>query len=77
MKQEEIENKIKELETQLKNYRGRLEKARAKTHDIILHGGDGTHDNSAYEALIMEIEKINSLIDEVRHEIYELRKLSL
>lgn len=77
MKQEEIRNKIQELEATLKNYRSRLKEAQAKTHDIILYGGDGTHDNSAYEHLLLEIDKINSLIDEVRNEIDQLKIQSL
>ncbi len=61
------------LEEELKKYEARLKECLAKRGDAFVHGGDGWHDNPAFEALEAEYDFLKSRIRQIKNELLELR----
>ena len=61
------------LEEDLKNYEAKLKECLAKRGDAFVHGGDGWHDNPAFEALEAEYDLLKSRIRLIKNELLELR----
>ena len=62
------------LEEELKNYEMKLKECLAKRGDTFVHGGDGWHDNPAFEALEADYDFLKSRIRLIKNELLELRK---
>lgn len=73
MTRSEIEEKVAKLSRDLKVYEERLTQTLAKSNDLFVQGGDGYHDNQSYELMVADVDKLSSLIEEVRQEIRQLR----
>ncbi len=61
------------LEEQLKEYETKLKECLAKRGDAYVLGGDGWHDNPAFEALEAEYDFLNARIRQIKNELLELR----
>lgn len=61
------------LENELKKYEAKLKGCLAKRGDAFVHGGDGWHDNPAFEALEAEYDFLKSRIRQIKNELLELR----
>ena len=61
------------LEEELKNYEAKLKECLAKRGDAFEHGGDGWHDNPAFEALEADYDFLKSRIRLLKNELLELR----
>ncbi len=61
------------LEEDLKKYEARLKECLAKRGDAFEHGGDGWHDNPAFEALEADYDFLKSRIRLLKNELLELR----
>ncbi len=61
------------LEEELERYEARLKKCLAKRGDAFVHGGDGWHDNPAFEALEAEYDFLKSRVRQIKNELLELR----
>ncbi|MCL5004268.1 MAG: hypothetical protein M1352_03270 [Patescibacteria group bacterium] len=70
------EIKIEELEKELAALKDRLSKTLRKSNDIFYLGGDGWHDNPAYDLMNADVDKISLMIEQIREEIADLRKSS-
>lgn len=66
--------KLEKLQAELEVLQKRMAKTLRKSNDIFYLGGDGWHDNPAYDLMIADVDKIGAMIDEVRQEIFELKK---
>jgi predicted adenylyl cyclase CyaB len=60
------------LKEALKKYEAKLERSLAKRGDAYTHGGDGWHDNPAFEELEREYHHLVSRIHEIKKELFEL-----
>lgn len=65
------------LEEELEKYETKLEQSLAKRGDAYTHGGDGWHDNPAFEELEREYHYLVSRIHEIKTELYQLSQNSL
>lgn len=74
MDDKDIGDKIKGLARELESLQGRLKQTKAKSSDIFVLGGDGWHDNPAYDLMIADIDKLSSLYEEVKKEMIDLQK---
>lgn len=63
------------LEEDLKKCEAKLKECLAKRGDAYVLGGDGWHDNPAFEALEAEYDFLQSRIRQIKNELLELRKL--
>lgn len=61
------------LEEQLKEYEANLKECLAKRGEAYVLGGDGWHDNPAFEALEAEYDFLKSRIRLIKNELLELR----
>lgn len=64
------------LEEELKKYEAKLKECLAKRGDAFVHGGDGWHDNPAFEALNADYDFLKSRIRSIEDELLELRRSS-
>lgn len=72
MDKKTYEEKVAKLNEEIKVLEKRVEKTLAKSDEAFNLGGDGWHDNSAYHLMIADIDKLGSMIDEIKQEIREL-----
>ncbi len=70
------EEKIKQLRAEIKVLEKRTVETLSKSNEAFDLGGDGWHDNSAYHAVIADIDKLGVMIDQIKEEIGELQKKS-
>ena len=66
--------KLEKLESELAELKKRMEKTLKKSDEIFAVGGDGWHDNPAYDMMNADIDKIGALIDEVKDEIVLVKR---
>ena len=62
------------LEEDLKKYEAKLKECLAKRGEAYVLGGDGWHDNPAFEALEAEYDFLMSRIRQIKNELLELRR---
>ena len=74
MKKSQEQQKMEKLEEELKELKKRMEKTLRKSNEIYDTGGDGWHDNPAYDMMNADIDKIGALIDEVKDEIATIKR---
>lgn len=70
------QQKLVELQRELKTLQERLVMTLKKSNDVFSLGGDGWHDNPAYDLMIADVDKIGSMIDEVKDEIIKIRRVA-
>jgi predicted adenylyl cyclase CyaB len=63
------------LEEQLKEYEAQLKECLAKRGEAYVLGGDGWHDNPAFDALEAEYDFLKSRIRLIKNELLELRTI--
>lgn len=68
--------KIKQLRGEIKALEKRTSETLSKSNEAFDLGGDGWHDNSAYHAMVADIDKLGVMIDQIKEEIGELQKKS-
>ncbi len=76
MKKNAEQKKLENLEKELEELKKRMEKTLKKSNEIFDVGGDGWHDNPAYDMMNADIDKIGGLIDEVKDEIIIVKRAS-
>jgi|GEM_PF-6211500 cob(I)alamin adenosyltransferase len=70
------QKKLERLEKELDELKKRMVKTLKKSNEIFDVGGDGWHDNPAYDMMNADIDKIGGLIDEVKDEIAAVKRAS-
>lgn len=71
---EDPEIKIKILEEELAKLEQRMSQTLAKSNEIYELGGDEWHDNPAYDLMNADVDKIGSMMDDIREELKRLRR---
>lgn len=66
--------KIKQLRGEIRALEKRTSETLSKSNEAFDLGGDGWHDNSAYHAVIADIDKLGVMIDQIKEEIAELQR---
>lgn len=74
MENSERQEKILKLRRELKSLEERLKETVSKSGEVSSLGGDGWHDNSAYDLMVAEIDKLWAMMDEIKEEIALLMK---
>ena len=70
------EEKIKQLREEIKVLDKRTAETLNKSNEAFDLGGDGWHDNSAYHAVMADIDKLGVMIDQIKEEIAALQRKS-
>lgn len=74
MKLNQPKQKLFKLQGELEELQKRMAETLKKSHEIFHQRGDGWHDNQSYELMIADVDKIGALIDEVKQEIFMVKK---
>ena len=70
------EEKIKQLRGEIRVLEKRTSETLNKSNEAFDLGGDGWHDNSAYHAVMADIDKLGVMIDQIKEEIAALQRKS-